>query len=122
MDFKDDFSDNQDIVRRLKEKIAYVRSDSSSSQENSRSCRKKSKKAMEENCVEHVGENAIYWCKEDNMKVCKDCLIFGDHRGHTALRGNEMRFFWRENNKGLTFALLGWQSQGTLKPNIWRRS
>ena len=92
MDFNDDFSGQQDVVRRLKEKIAAsVMSDSSSSQENSRSCRRKSKKVMEENCVEH-GENAVYWCKEDNMKVCKDCLSFGDHRGHTALRGDEMRF------------------------------
>ena len=92
MDFNDDFSDRQDVVRRLEEKIAHARSDSSSSQENSRSCRKKSKKAREENCVKHLGETMIYWCKDDNVKVCKDCLIFGDHRGHTALRGDEMRF------------------------------
>ena len=46
---------------------------------------------MEETCVEHVGENANYWCKEDNMKVCKECLIFGDHWGHSALKGDEMR-------------------------------
>lgn len=44
-----------------------------------------------EYCAIHPDEKADYWCKEDSLLVCKDCLIFGEHRGHTAVKGEEMR-------------------------------
>ena len=36
-------------------------------------------------CEDHPAVLLEYWCEEDCRLVCKDCLIFGDHKGHTAI-------------------------------------
>ena len=95
--------DQKKVVSRLKGMIAANvrgRSDSSSSQENEwarirKKCKKVPMIAVEEsriNCTEHEEEEVLYWCKEDQIMVCKECLIFGKHRFHTALKGEEMRY------------------------------
>ena len=102
VDFNEDMEDQKEVVCRLKGMIAAHdrgRSDSSSSQENERvrsrqKCKKVPMTAVEEtriNCTEHEEEEVLYWCKEDQIMVCKECLIFGKHRLHTALKGEEMR-------------------------------
>ena len=41
-------------------------------------------------CLEH--QLALeFWCVEDQVLVCKDCLILGNHILHTPLRGDELR-------------------------------
>ena len=45
----------------------------------------------EERCRDHPDLLLEYWCEEDSWLVCKDCLIFGEHKGHTAVTGEKMR-------------------------------
>ena len=40
-------------------------------------------------CVNHPHHKKDYWCKEDSLLVCEECLIFGEHRGHTAVIGED---------------------------------
>ena len=40
---------------------------------------------FKEECEDH-SEVLEYWCKEDRKLVCKECLIFGEHKGHTAIK------------------------------------
>ena len=42
-------------------------------------------------CPDHNRELLEYWCEEDSRLVCKECLIFGEHRGHTALTVEQRR-------------------------------
>ena len=39
-----------------------------------------------EECDEHPGRGRDYWCQQDCSRVCADCLILGEHRGHPAAR------------------------------------
>ena len=40
----------------------------------------------EENwCSAHPSLVTEYWCQEDEVPVCQHCLIFGFHKGHTAI-------------------------------------
>ena len=86
------------MVKRLRAKIAAVMTDSSSSQEEMDGLdkRKGVKKAATdvERCDDHPEEVADYWCEEDCKVVCKDCLIFGEHRGHRAVKGEERRYWY----------------------------
>jgi hypothetical protein len=88
------------VVKRLRAKIAAVMTDSSTSQEDTEGLDKIKgvKKATTargkgERCVDHPEEMAEYWCEEDCRLVCKDCLIFGEHRGHRAVKGDERRYY-----------------------------
>ena len=89
------------MVKRLRAKVAAVMTDSSSSQEETEDLDKKKgvkKTATDvsetavERCDDHPEEMAEYWCEEDCRLVCKDCLIFGEHRGHSAVKGEERRY------------------------------
>ena len=89
------------MVKRLRAKVAAVMTDSSTSQEETEELdkRKGVKKAVTdvsqtdvERCDDHPEEMAEYWCEEDCRLVCKDCLIFGEHRGHSAVKGEERRY------------------------------
>ena len=40
-------------------------------------------------CSEHSGFLLEYWCYEDMMDVCQECLIFGKHKGHDAARSKK---------------------------------
>ena len=101
VDFTEDLDDKKEVLSRLKGMVAHVRgrSDSSSSQEDIRvHSKKKSRKTpmtavheTSKTCSEHEEEELLYWCKEDQVMVCKECLIFGTHRLHTPLKGEEMR-------------------------------
>lgn len=114
VDFNEDLSDQKEVLNYLKSTIAPIggESESSSSQEDrrARSIRKSKKAAAmektKENCTEHEEEEVLYWCKEHQIMVCKECLIFGKHRLHTALKGEDMRlaklaFTLNENAKYL---------------------
>ena len=85
----------------MKSSIVHIGggSQSSSSSQEDRRARsiRKSKKASgldktKEKCKDHEEEEVLYWCKEDQIMVCKECLIFGRHRLHTALKGEDMRW------------------------------
>ena len=45
----------------------------------------------ERECPDHSSKLLDYWCEEDSRLVCEECLIFGDHRGHTALTLEQRR-------------------------------
>ena len=49
------------------------------------------RKGQADKCPDHPLVVVEYWCKEDKVLVCKECLIFGLHRGHTALNGEQRR-------------------------------
>ena len=87
------------MVKRLREKIAAVMTDSSTSQEETEGLDKKKgvKKTATvrgdvKRCVDHPEEMGEYWCEDDCREVCKDCLIFGEHRGHRAVKGEQRRY------------------------------
>merc|ERR1712142_674770 len=40
-------------------------------------------------CLEHPGVLLEFWCIEDKIKVCKECFIFGKHKGHAAARSKK---------------------------------
>ena len=40
-------------------------------------------------CSEHSGFLLEYWCKDDKMDVCQECMIFGKHKGHAAYRSKK---------------------------------
>ena len=42
-------------------------------------------RSTDQQCGDHPAVLLEYWCEEDCRLVCKDCLIFGDHKGHTAV-------------------------------------
>ena len=86
------------MVKRLRAKVAAVMTDSSTSQEETegldkRKCVKKAATDVER-CEVHPEEVEEYWCEEDCKVVCKDCLIFGDHRGHIAVKEDERRYYY----------------------------
>ena len=43
-------------------------------------------------CSAHPGMLLEYWCEEDRCMVCQDCLIFGEHKGHTASSRKQRRW------------------------------
>ena len=46
----------------------------------------------EEFCPEHLSVLLKYWCEDDSKLVCEECLIFGEHRGHRALKREQRRW------------------------------
>ena len=85
----------------MRAKVAAVMTDSSSGQEETngldkRKCVKKAATDVSqtdvERCDDHPEEVAEYWCEEDCKVVCKECLIFGDHRGHSAVKEEDRRY------------------------------
>ena len=40
-------------------------------------------------CSEHKGVLLEYWCEEDRLAVCHECMIFGGHKGHTATKSRK---------------------------------
>ena len=45
--------------------------------------------AIAARCSEHPGVLLEYWCEEDRLAVCHECMIFGGHKGHTATRSRK---------------------------------
>ena len=108
MDFKPETDSpciaSQDLAHRLVKARMVVESGSSSSQEekevldsrinNSERSREQhglttvmsgGDRSTGQQCSAHPAVLLEYWCEEDCRLVCKDCLIFGDHKGHTAV-------------------------------------
>jgi hypothetical protein len=45
-----------------------------------------------ESCTDHPEVLLEYWCEDDSRLVCKNCLIFGEHKGHTAITVEQRRW------------------------------
>ena len=92
--------ENKEVVKRLRAKIAAVMTDSSTSSEKEAEGLDKRKGLQKaataridvKRCVDHPEEMEEYWCEDDCREVCKDCLIFGEHRGHRAVKGEQRRY------------------------------
>ena len=94
-------SASQNLVQRLVRARMIAESGSSSSQEDKEGLASQIKaehvtsivsaggddqcKFSAQECTDHPAVLIEYWCEEDCKPVCKDCLIFGDHKGHTAV-------------------------------------
>ena len=42
-------------------------------------------------CSDHPETLLEYWCEDDSHMVCRECLIFGEHKGHTAIMKKQKR-------------------------------
>ena len=81
--------ESQELVERLRRARMRANSCSSSSlEERSEDIRRKGQVGK---CPDHPMLVVEYWCKEDSVLVCKECLIFGLHKGHTALNKEQRR-------------------------------
>ena len=49
---------------------------------------------MSDSCEVHPNP-LEYWCQDDCMLVCKDCLIFGEHKAHNAVKQEQRRLAGR---------------------------
>ena len=45
---------------------------------------------MSDSCEDHPNP-LEYWCQDYCMLVCKDCLIFGEHKEHNAVKQEQRR-------------------------------
>ena len=111
VDFKMDITilESQELVERLSRAKISFNSDMSSSQEEG-SCdgpvssrgrfkevriqnldQKNKSESNDGTCRNHPGVELEYWCEDDEVLACKECLIFGPHKGHTALSGEKKR-------------------------------
>ena len=105
MDFKPEIESastaGQNLIQRLVRARIIAESGSSSSQEEKEGLASKRMHdpsivsaggdgrgkyfAQHQQCEDHPAVLLEYWCEDDCKLVCKDCLIFGDHKGHTAV-------------------------------------
>ena len=95
---KEDSSDSARLVERLlkarrRANTNSAKCDSHSSEEDGRQIGRRIKSGedkMSDSCEVHPNP-LEYWCQDDCMLVCKDCLIVGEHKAHNAVKQEQRR-------------------------------
>ena len=59
-------------------------------------------------CSEHPGVSLEYWCEEDRLGVCHECMIFGRHKGHSATKSRKRYEEGNDYQSRYYFMLKGW--------------